>query len=309
MSSSSLSGQERLLDAGGVSVDRLPMLNVIFDRLAGQFAESLRQLSATPPYISVSIIRNDRVGDTLEAYESTAIVAVIYSPELDARLLLGFDRDFLFSMVDVLLGADGTEPPHEEDRTFSNIEMRLARMLFDEGAQAMQVAFGAIMAVTFKVERIETRMDFAVLGRRNNPAVVASLLLQALGRGGELFVLIPQSVLTPFRHMLARVASGESSSGDQKWARQLQTEVQRSAVRLDAILDERTMTLAEVARFKVGDVIELSATPRSMVRVDCNRQSLFQCQLGQSDGLYTLQIESVVTPDGMSVQDVALGTA
>ncbi|WP_246329240.1 flagellar motor switch protein FliM [Chthonobacter rhizosphaerae] len=299
-----MNGPERLLDSGGVAVDRLPMLNVIFDRLASTFAESLRQLSATPPYISVSFIRNDRIGDTLEQYESTAIVAVLYSPELDARILMGFDRDFLFSMVDVLLGADGTEPPHEEDRAFSNIELRLAKVLFVEGAQSFQSAFSAIVPVTFRIERIETRMDFAVLGRRNNPAVVGSLLLQALGRGGELFVLIPQSVLTPFRHALARVTSSEPSSGDQKWARQFQTEVQRSAVTVNAILEELPMTLADVAAFKVGDVIELNATPRSMVRLDCNRQPLFHCLLGQADGAYTLQVEATATPDGMSVLDV-----
>lgn len=297
-------GHEKLLDSGGVSVDRLPMLNVMFDRFAGQFAEGVRQHAATPPYISVSLIRNDRVGETLETYESTAIVAVLYSPELDARLLVGFDRDFLFSMIDVLLGADGTEAPHEEDRAFTNIELRLARMLFEEGAQAVQAAFAAIAAVTFQVERIETRMDFAVLGRRNTPCVVGSLLLQALGRGGEMFVLIPQTVLTPYRHALARVTSSEASTGDRKWTRQLQGEVQRSQVTLDAVLDEKRTTLAAIAALKPGDVIELSATPRSRIRLDCNRLPLFHCLLGQADGVYTLQIDGIATPEGMSVTDV-----
>ena len=40
-----------------------------------------------------------------------------------------------------------------------------------------------------KFERLETRMDFAIIGRRNSMAVIAKLLVQALGRGGEMFCL------------------------------------------------------------------------------------------------------------------------
>jgi hypothetical protein len=44
---------ERLLDAPGISIDRMPMLHVIFDRMAAQCSENLRQLSAAPAFFSV----------------------------------------------------------------------------------------------------------------------------------------------------------------------------------------------------------------------------------------------------------------
>jgi flagellar motor switch protein FliM len=285
---------DKLLDAAGITVDRLPMLHVIFDRVATHCADGLRHLSASPSYFSVSNIESGRIGDILEFYESNAVAAMFHAVEWDTRILVGFDRDFIFTMVEVLFGSDGAEPPVDEERNFSNIEMRVAQTLFDEAGKALQAAFGQVAPTTFKLERIETRMDFAIIGRRNNLSVVAKLLIQALGRGGEMFVIIPQSALSPMRQSLAHVLSGDGTGVDPRWTKQMQNEVQRTRVDLRAILEERLITLGEVAEFKVGQILELQATPRSQVRLECNGQALFACQLGQSSGSYTLRVEDVI---------------
>jgi hypothetical protein len=160
---------DRLLDAAGISVDRLPMLPVVFDRMARLMADVMRQKSPSPSYISVSYVENNRIGDVLDEFESNALVAVLYSPEWDARVLVGFDRDFIFTLVDVLFGADGTEPPIDEERPFSNIETRIARTIFEIAAKSLAESFAPIAETTLKIERIESRMDFAVVGRTQQP--------------------------------------------------------------------------------------------------------------------------------------------
>ena len=37
-----------LLDAAGISIDRMPMLNVIFDRMAASCTDSLQPMAGTP---------------------------------------------------------------------------------------------------------------------------------------------------------------------------------------------------------------------------------------------------------------------
>ena len=39
---------DRLLDAAGISVDRLPMLPVVFDRMARVMADAMRQKALSP---------------------------------------------------------------------------------------------------------------------------------------------------------------------------------------------------------------------------------------------------------------------
>jgi flagellar motor switch protein FliM len=295
---------DHLLDAAGISVERLPMLNVIFDRMATYCVDAFRTMSASPSYFSVSGIHNGRLGDVLEAYEPNAIAAVFHAPEWDSRILVGFDRDFVFTMIEVLFGSDGAEPPLDEERSFTNVEIRVTQALIDRVGKALQMAFAATSEISLKLERIETRMDFAVIGRRNNMAVCANLLLQALGRGGELFVIIPHSALNPLRQSLTHVVSGDTSSSDPHWSKQMHTEIQRTEVELKAVLEERMLTLDEVANLHVGQMIELRATPRALVRLECNNQLLYWCELGQSDGSYALRVTSPVDQKREFIDDI-----
>lgn len=295
--------RDMLLDAAGLSLDRLPMLHVIFDRMATYCADGLRHLAASPSYYSLSHVESGRIGDLLEMYEANAVAGVFHVPVWDSHIIAGFDRDVVFTMVEVLFGADGTEPPVDDERSFSNIEIRIAQALFDVVGKALQASFALITDAQFKFERIETRMDFAVIGRRNNMAVAAKFLLQALNRGGEMFIIIPQAALTPMRQTLARVST-ESTARDPGWTKQIHTEVKKTEVKLRAVLEEHPATLEEVANFQVGQVIQLQATPRSRVKLESSDQPLFWCHLGQAEGYYTLRVDDFIDQEQEFVDDV-----
>ncbi|WP_156453371.1 flagellar motor switch protein FliM [Polycladidibacter hongkongensis] len=294
----------RLLDAAGLGVDRLPMLNVVFDRMARQFIDTLRQMAATAPYIAVRSVENERIGDVLDRYDDNAIVAVLHAQEWDARILLGFDRAFIFSMVEVLLGGDGEEQAEEENRGLTNVEQRLAYRMFSEAAQALETAFEAIADTSLKVERLETRMEFAQTGRRSNPCVIANLTSEVIGREGEIFVVIPQSVLNPLRQNLTQVLSGEVAGRDTRWTKQFQQEIQRTEVKLTAVLEEQQLTLDQIAQLEVGTVLELNATPKTPVKLECNSQPLFNCRLGQVSGNYTVRVDELIQQEGELLDDI-----
>lgn len=296
--------RDMLLDAAGLSLDKLPMLQIIFDRMATFCADSLRQLAASESYYSLSNVESGRIGDMLEMYDNNAVAGIFHAPAWDNHLIVGFDRDFIFTMVEVLFGADGSEPPVDDERAFSTIEMRIAQTLFEQAGQALKAAFALVSDTTFKFERLETRMDFAVIGRRNNMAVAGKFLLQAINRGGEMFVIIPQSALTPMRQVLSRVISGESNVVDPAWAKQIRTETQKTAVQLRAVLEERPITLDEVAHLKIGQVLQLQATPHSRVKLEGSKQPLFWCELGQAEGAYNLRIEDVYDHDQEFMNDI-----
>jgi flagellar motor switch protein FliM len=296
--------RDMLLDAAGLSLDRLPMLHVIFDRMSTSCAEHLRHMAASPMYYSLSGLESGRVTEILEMYEANAVAGIFHAPEWDSHILIGFDRDFIYTMVEVLFGSDGSEPPVEEARGFSTIELRMAQTLFEQVAKALQASFSLIVDTKFKLERIETRMDFAVIGRRNNQAVAAKFLLQALNRGGEMFVIIPQSVLNPMRKVLSHVVTGESSGRDPRWMKQIATEVKKTEITLTAVLEERFLSLSEIADLKIGDVIELQATPRSRVKLEGNQQGLFWCHIGQSEGSYVLKVDEHIDQEKEFLDDV-----
>jgi flagellar motor switch protein FliM len=293
-----------LLDAAGISIERMPMLNVIFDRMAALCTDSLQPMASTPYYFSVNGITNGRVGDIIKDYEANAVAAVLYAEQWDTRVLIMLDRDFVFTMVEALFGSDGAEPPIDVERSFSNIELRLVQVLFERFARALQSAFAATSEVTFRVERVETAMASLAIGRSGNMSICANIMLQALYRGGQMFLIIPHSALNPLRQKLAHVVVSDARAADPHWREQMESEVQRTEVTLNAVLDERMLPLGDVAKFHVGQVIELDATPRTLARLESNNQVLFWCQIGQLDGYYAMQVADRVDQKQEFVDDI-----
>lgn len=73
------------------------------------------------------------------------------------------------------------------------------------------------------------------------------------------------------------------------------------------MLDEQELTLADVARFAVGNVIRLGATPDSVLRVECNGERLINCEIGKSNGAYALRIRDFIDQEQEFMNDILAG--
>lgn len=302
MSENGQSVSDRLVDAAGVQIDRLPILPIIFDRVANTCSEQMRSVAASPCYFSMSHVEQARITELLEPYEANAVCAILDVPEWDCEVVLGFDRDFIFTIVEVIFGADGNEMPEEDGRAFSSIEMKVCTKLADMVCNILTQSFAGEAKATFRLERLETRMHFAVVGRRTAQAA-AKFLVQAINRGGEMFIIIPHGGLQMVRR-LAKAGDNEPSTRDPGWIQQMQAGATRAEVSLRAILDEKSMSLEEVRALKVGQVIPLKTNARSPVKLEANEQPLFWCQLGQAEGEYRLKILNVFDPEEEFLGDI-----
>ena len=295
----------RLKEAGGLSLERLPMLHVVFDRLTSACADNLKHLVASSVFFSFNGVRSGPFGELLDAYDNNAVAGIFHAAEWDSHILVAFDRDFIFTMVETLFGSDGGEPPVEDERPFSQIELRLAQMMFEQIGKALESSFSLVSATPFRLERTETRMEFAVIGGRSNKAVEAKFMLQALNRGGEMVIIIPQSVINPMRPQLAKVLTGDTAARDPRWTRQMAAEVQKAEVTLRAVLEERHLTLGEIADLKIGQVLTLDATPSTRVMLEGNDRPLFWCHMGQAQGSYVLRVDEAIAQGKEAAEDDA----
>ncbi|QBR72661.1 flagellar motor switch protein FliM [Beijerinckiaceae bacterium] len=298
------SASERLLDAAGVSVDRMPMLQVIFDRLAAQGSEMLRQLSASIALFTVDSISTVRIGEFLDEVDGQVVVGIIYAQAWDSRLLVGLDHNFIFALAETLFGGDGTEPPATEKRALSNIELRLAERAFELFGKALHTSFSTVCDTVFKLDRVETRVDFVTLAPRTAFGIMTKMKVRLLGRESEMFVLIPQSALNSIRQELVRHTASDISIRDPRWTKQIQSEIGRTEIAVRGVIEERHFTLGDIAGLEIGKVLSLQATAKSRVKLECNAEPLFWCDLGQGDGLYTLRIDEFVNQEQEFIEDI-----
>ena len=171
-----------------------------------------------------------RIGDVLDAFDSDVVIGIFHAQAWDSRILIGLRHDFVFTLADALFGSDGGEAPLAEQRKLSSLEIRLAQKTFGLLGRALQSAFETVCDVAFKLERVETRLDFAVIAPRNSFAVYTRIRLRILGRHSEMFILIPQAALNSARQQLGRDLSNDAAVRDPAWTRQIEAEIGRTDV-------------------------------------------------------------------------------
>ncbi len=291
---SSASKQRRpdpLLEGAGLAADRLPGLRGSFERLAARCAENVRQLSPSEIELELRDLVPGGKDDPLLPYGEAAPVAVYHAPDRVSRIVIGADLACMDAMLDAVFGADGSEPVSERRYAGSNVELRLAGALFDLIAEALRGAFAGTVAAPMERERLEPVVKLPPAARKGEGGVIARLGLKTLERLGEVFIVLPQAAMQGLQQSAAKAGPAPSSAGDPRWSRRIEHEVQRTQVKLQAVLDEQKLTLGDVAELHVGQMLTLRAGPRSPVKMICKDQTLFWCELGQTDGAYTLRVK------------------
>lgn len=282
---------ETLTETPKLAIDKLPVLHAIFERVATSCSESLRQMCVPATTFFVNQVKGDNSWDILENYEDS-IAAIFYVPEWDAAILIGVDRKFVFSLLEASYGADGNETPFDSDRPFSTLESRFAKEFLLMVANALQNCFESVGAVTFKLDRVETKVEFTIMGPNDVPVVAAQVLFQVMDNGGRMFILIPQSALYPIRKKLEREHQPISLPNDPRWTRRMQRGIAQTDVTLQAILEKRIMTLGEVTNFRVGQLLQLRTHAYDLIMLESGTEPLFRAKLGQANDKFIVIIES-----------------
>ena len=206
-------GMQRIISSGLVSYERLPMLEIVFDRLVRIMSTSLRNFTSDNVEVGIDNILSLRFGDYLNSIPLPAMLAVFKAEEWDNYGLMVVDSAMIYSIVDVLLGGRrGTAAMRIEGRPYTTIERKLVERLIQVVLADLSASFDPLCPVTFRFERLEVNPRFATISRLSNAAVLARLRIDMEDRGGRLELLLPYATLEPVRELLLQQFMGESSA-------------------------------------------------------------------------------------------------
>ena len=287
-----MSGIQAIVDSAMVSYERLPMLEIVFDRLLRMMSTSLRNLTSDNVEVSLDSITSIRFGDYLETIPMPAMISVFKAEEWDNYGLMITDSALIYSIVDVLLGGRrGTAAMRIEGRPYTTIERNLVERMVTVILSDLSAAFDPISPVTFRFDRLETNPRFATIARPANAAVLARLRIDMEDRGGRVELLLPYATLEPVRELLLQMFMGEKFGRDSIWETHLANELWSTDVELDAVLDQIVLSLNDVMNWRPGSQILLNAVPSSPINLRCGEIPLFVGGMGQKNGNMAIKID------------------
>jgi flagellar motor switch protein FliM len=284
-------GIQAILNSAMVSYERLPMLEVVFDRLVRLMSTSLRNFTSDNVEVSLDSIASTRFGDYLNSIPLPAMLSVFKAEEWDNHGIVTVDSSLIYSIVDVLLGGRrGTAAMRIEGRPYTTIERSLVERMVHVMLEDLSAAFEPLSPVTFRFDRLETNPRFATITQPANAAIVVKLRIDMEDRGGRFELLIPYATLEPVRELLLQQFMGEKFGRDSIWETHLGEELWVTDVEMVAVLDEQLMRLSQVMDLKIGSQIMFNAKPDTPVDLRCGDVSLYSGKMGRKGDRMAVRI-------------------
>jgi flagellar motor switch protein FliM len=276
------SGIRAIIDSAMVSYERLPMLEIVFDRLVRLMTTSLRNFTSDNVEVSLDRITSVRFGDYLNSIPLPAILGVFKAEEWDNSGLLTVNSNLIYSIIDVLLGGRrGQTAIRIEGRPYTTIETNLIKRMIEVVLADAELAFRPLSPVKFNIDRLETNPRFAAISRPANAAILVRLRIDMEDRGGTIELLLPYATIEPIRDVLLQMFMGEKFGRDSTWEGHLATEIGQAQIAVDAVLYEAQLPLKQIMKLNVGDTLMLEMKSDAMVIVRCGDVTLTEGRMGR----------------------------
>jgi flagellar motor switch protein FliM len=276
------SGIRSIIDSAMVSYERLPMLEIVFDRVVRLMTTSLRNFTSDNVEVSLDRITSVRFGDYMNSIPLPAVLAVFKAEEWENFGLATVDSSLIYSMIDVLLGGRrGTTSIRVEGRPYTTIETNLVKRLVEVVLADAEQAFRPLSPVTLKIDRLETNPRFAAISRPANAAILVRLRIDMEDRGGNIELLLPYATIEPIRDVLLQMFMGEKFGRDTIWEGHLATEIAQAQVAVNAVLYEADLPLKDLMQLQVGDTLPFNVGADAIVSVRCGGVVLTEGRMGR----------------------------
>ncbi len=273
---------------------RLPTLEMINDRFARTWRIGLFNLLRRSADLSVRGIDMLRFGEYMHSLQVPTNLNLVKMKPLRGTAIVMFEPRLVFTVVDNFFGGNGKYHTRIEGREFTPTEMRVIQILLRQTFADLSEAWAPVMPVEFEYLNSEVNPHFANIISPREYIVVCRFHVELDGGGGELHLSIPWSMLEPIREQLDAGVQSDRVEKDESWTRALRMQLQDAEVELSSTLARRQISLRELSRLKVGDVIPIDLNPTVPVQVE--QLPLFSGEFGVHNGRNAVKVTAVHAP-------------
>jgi len=280
-----LATQERIVRG------RMPTLEIINERFARLLQIGLFNFMRRSPQVSVGPVRVIKYGEFVRNLVVPTNLNIAQVKPLRGNALFVFEPALVFLVVDTLFGGNGRFHTRVEGRDFTQTEQRIIRKMLQVVFDEYQKAWNNVHALTFEFVRSEMHTQFANIATPTEIVVTTTFNIELAGGNAAMHICIPYATLEPIRDTIYSTMQGDQIEPDERWVRTLSRQVQDAEVELVANLVTTTLSVEELLKIKVGDVLGVDIPPSVVAEV--HGVPMFQARYGALNGQYALKVERV----------------
>ena len=290
-------GLQAVLQKAMESYDKLPMLEVVFERLTRLLSAAFRDLTSEPVEIKLEKISYCRFSAFITDISTPSSIAVFKVLEFENMGLLVIDGDFIFTLVGLLFGEKRLNTDASftnQSRPYTYIEQAIIKQFIEVFLNELSAAFDPIASMTCVLERLETNPSFAAIARPADNVISLRLQVDISGKQGILQMVLPYATIAPIKNILQQVFLGEKLGHDPDWQDVLMRHVNDIELQLEAVIVNKPSSLKDIASAKVGQTLILDHGKDADVLVRCKNIKLFKGSIGKVDEKVAINITAIL---------------
>ncbi|MEL4890875.1 flagellar motor switch protein FliM [Xanthomonas protegens] len=276
---------------------RMPTLEMVNERFARLWRIGLFNLIRRSADLSVRGIDLIKFNDYMHSLYVPSNLNLIKFKPLRGTGLIVFEPTLVFTVVDNFFGGDGRYPTRIEGREFTPTEMRVIQLMLKQTFADLAEAWAPVMEVEFEYLNSEVNPHFANIVTPREYVVVSRFHVELEGGGGEIHVTLPYSMLEPIRELLDAGIQSDRVDRDESWNIMLREQLFGSEVTISSVLAQKQMSLRELTRLKIGDVLPIDLPKQVPLCVE--NIPVFTGEFGISRGQNAVKITATHPPGAL----------
>jgi flagellar motor switch protein FliM len=279
---------------------RMPTLEMINERLARSLRLSIFSMLRRSPEISVLGVSTPKYSEYIPTLSVPTSLNLIRFQPLAGTGLMIFEARLVFALIDVYFGGNGRHSKIE-GRDFTPTENQIIEMLLEHVVAGVHEAWAPVLRANVEFINREMNPHFANIVSPTEIVVVSRLRVDLDGRGGEIHITLPYSMLEPLKDTLRAGMQSDRADREERWAQLLRNELEDSEVDLVTRLGTSQSTVGSLLDMKAGDIIPCDFDGQATVMSD--GVPLFQGELGNYRGQQVVKITSMSARKGSNTLD------
>lgn len=288
-------GEANLIDEiirlSDYTFDRLPMLNIIGERLVDNASAALTDLTGAPCGAVLTALDYIPMGQVIENLPTPALLAIGAGSPFDGDILVVFDQTLLLTSIELMLGGSAKQIRQEPAENFTAIEMDFGERLSAAILQELQHALSVVGAASLALHRVETDPDNAAIAKHASLCARLKYAITLAGHTGNLEVVIPYDALETIRPDLSKIYFGDRGDDQSNWQDMISGQIERAHMELEAVLAVEAISLQRIVSWKPGDTIDFGIEDGEPAIINCAGAPMFKASLGsRNNGFIAVRI-------------------
>jgi flagellar motor switch protein FliM len=229
-------------------------------------------LTSLAPFLSLNIVR-------MEPLRGNGLV--VLEPEL------------IGALVDAYFGGKGEAPVYRSSE-FTPAEERIVTTVMERMFMALEVAWEDVAEIKFGLVSSESHPQFAAFAEDKDEVVVTRFSVQLPRGTSNVDIVYPLQSLRPVMPSLrSKVIAESAAASDPAWGARWKKAVLDTRFDVRTVLAEPVLTLGEVARLRVGDIIPIQVPEEVQLLVE--RTPFRTGTLGEAKGAAAIMVNAPST--------------